>query len=157
MKAWTGECGTGILPVKIQAGSLDPTRIDLTAMIDVIFLLLIFWMTVVRLTSTPEASDLETPISDAAGLADIPRQVLTINLVGNDDLVVAGQRFTGDRLAEAIGRGELPRHVLIRADASMDATAVVGLLSSLRKTGIVAVGVAVHPAGPVSRPLGERK
>jgi|GEM_PF-4942981 len=127
-----------------QAPAADAWRIDMTAMIDVIFLLLIFWMTVVRLASAPDAVDIDTPISDAAGVADIPRDVLTINLIGADDLVVGEGRLTCDRLVEVIGRGPLPERVVVRADASIEAAAVQHLLSSLRRTGIVAVGVAVR-------------
>lgn len=117
---------------------------DMTPMIDVIFLLLIFWMTVARLSAETPAADLETPVAEEGQAADIPRDTLTVDIRGTDDLRVAGRRLTRDQLAETIGRGPLPRQVVVRADAGIDAAEVQQLFSALRQCGVSAVGLAVR-------------
>ena len=159
----SGHLSVGFLSISGRPAGLlgvaaPPTAsIDLTAMIDVIFLLLIFWMTVVRLASAPDAEVLHTPFGDETVAVDIPRDVLSITWIGGDELRVQGRRLNLASLIEIIGRGELPEHVLVRANADADAQALVSVLSALRTTGIGTVGLAVRPLESGSTPRGEPK
>ncbi|RJP36381.1 MAG: biopolymer transporter ExbD [Phycisphaerales bacterium] len=120
-------------------------RVDLTAMIDAIFILLIFWMTVARLAAGPDAVPLETPTADGTPAVDIPRDVLTIHLVdGDPGIIVAGVPMTVESLVERIGAGPLPQRVVIRASSAEEAARVQAALSALRLAGIQSVGVAVR-------------
>ncbi len=136
-----------------------PPRVDMTAMIDAIFLLLIFWMTVARLAASPDAVPVETPTAQDAIAVDIPRDVLTIHLVGSEDdpaapvsVIVAGARVSVDSLIERIGAGAMPQQVVVRAPGDAEATRVRALLSALRLAGIQSVGVAVREVRRGDRP-----
>ena len=120
-------------------------RIDLTAMIDVIFLLLIFWMTVAQLAGAGEATALDTPVTDAPQPIEIPPDVLVIELAADSqNVVVGGRLIEQQQLLDALSMGPRPKHVLLRAQASVDAADVQTLLGALRQAGIERVGLAVR-------------
>ena len=120
-------------------------RIDLTAMIDVIFLLLIFWMTVAQLAGAGEATSLDTPVTDASLPIEIPPDVLVIELTADsDNFLVGGRLIEPQRLVDTLAVGPRPQHVLLRAEASVDAAAAQTLLGALRQAGVERVGLAVR-------------
>ncbi len=146
--------------MKTDDPSTEATAVDLTAMIDVIFLLLIFWMTVAHMAGggAGEAGGVNTPRSDATRRLEIPRDLLVIE-VGADpaSLTIVGQPPTlrlgtseadFDRLVRAIEEAGAPAHVLIRADGLADASAVQAVLAGLRSAGVDQVGLAVRERTP---------
>ncbi|MHC4610142.1 MAG: ExbD/TolR family protein, partial [Planctomycetota bacterium] len=70
----------------------DPLSIDLTAMIDVIFILLIFWMTVTRLAEVRERPPVQTPVAGALPTVDVSRELLTVNLLADGRTVLVDDR-----------------------------------------------------------------
>ncbi len=131
--------------MKIASPPDQLLRIDLTAMIDVIFLLLIFWMTVARLAGAGEAASLDTPVTDTAQPIEIPTDVLVIELTADSDyLAVGGRLIEPQRLLDTLAAGPQPTHVLLRAEASVDAADVLALLGALRQVGVEGVGLAVR-------------
>jgi biopolymer transport protein ExbD len=122
-------------------------NIDLTAMIDVIFILLIFWLTVARLQADPDPR-VETPRADAAAARSIPAKLLTINmLAGGNRLSVLGQEMDAAALLQRLAAEPLPEHVLIRAPAEIDCRRLTRLTASLRGAGIERIGLAVRQVG----------
>lgn len=123
----------------------DPEPIDLTAMIDVIFLLLIFWMTVARITGEPDPAAVDVPRTDSARVVDLPMELLTVELArGANDLLVGTERMSLEGLVKSLERGPMPRHVMVRAKADEEANAVQTVLAALATAGIKQVGLAVR-------------
>lgn len=120
--------------------------LDLTAMIDVIFLLLIFWMMFTSLQARPVDRRIVTPVSDIpAGSA--PGELCTIELQAEGDVVmIAGEAVAIAELAGAVSaRG--PAGVLVRAAGEADSVRVRGVLGALRLAGVQQVGLAIREPG----------
>ncbi len=121
--------------------------LDLTAMIDVIFLLLIFWMMFTSLQARRVDRDIVTPVSDIpAGSAE--GELCTIELpAGGMVALVEHEPVAIDALADAV-RARRPAGVLLRAAGEADSAAVREVLAALREAGIDRLGLAVREAPP---------
>jgi biopolymer transport protein ExbD len=117
------------MPVKLQGPRRG--RMSMTSLIDVIFLLLLFFM----LTSTfSKFGEVELMAAGKAAAAD-DRQKLFVTL-GADDLTLNGQPVDLGRIADLVrsqpqdSRGHL---VLISPDAEASSQQLVDLLAALRQ------------------------
>jgi biopolymer transport protein ExbD len=107
---------------------------DLIPLINVVFLLLIFFMLAGRLAPT-DLIALEPPRSDSHQGARATPLVILIDRTGQmrlngeplDDATLAGH--VADLLADN------PRHIQIKADATLEALRLVDLLEQLRAAG----------------------
>ncbi|MFQ5490098.1 MAG: ExbD/TolR family protein [Phycisphaerae bacterium] len=131
---------------------MDSTRgatvIDMTAMIDVIFILLIFWMTVTRLVQSPDGPAIDTPLADGRIAAQPPPQLMTVSLLDDRVVMVDGRRMPIDSLGDVLAAGPLPKHVLLRAASDTDCRTVTRLADLLRRAGVPKVGLAVRSDQP---------
>ena len=120
-------------------------QLDLTAMIDVIFLLLIFWMVVARLSDAAQ-SRVDEPVSNSAAIERSVPQTWTVEIP--DD--ATGRVLVADRWVEVDQLGALLAGqagspvVLVRADARVDVTRVQTVLSAIAEAGVNRVGLAVR-------------
>ena len=120
-------------------------QLDLTAMIDVIFLLLIFWMVVARLSDAAQ-SRVDEPVSNSAAIERSVPQTWTVEIP--DD--ATGRVLVADRWVEVDQLGALLAEqagspaVLVRADARVDVTRVQTVLSAIAEAGVNRVGLAVR-------------
>ncbi|MFZ5536154.1 MAG: ExbD/TolR family protein [Pseudomonadota bacterium] len=130
----------------------DEVGLDLTPLIDVVFLLLLFFM----LTTTfVEATRLKVDLPEAGQGAAAEHKdepwVIEIDAAGhyalNGEVVEADQLAA--RLRAVPGRSE-DTQVLIRADGRATHQAVVRALDAARAAGLVHVGLATEPA-PAAR------
>ena len=123
----------------------SPLQLDLTAMIDVIFLLLIFWMVVARLSDAAQ-SRVDEPVSNSAAIERSVPQTWTVEIP--DD--ATGRVLVADRWVEVDQLGALLAEqagspaVLVRADARVDVTRVQTVLSAIAEAGVNRVGLAVR-------------
>ena len=122
----------------------QPAKIgmNMTPMIDIVFLLIIFFMTVSQITQT-----LDEPIDLAQVGPDgkpLETATLTINLDISGQLIVAGNQYTTSELSRAI-RMELQR--LNNDLRSFIPTVVLLNFTDNRDVGVVMVdGVQIHLA-----------
>ena len=127
----------------------SPLQLDLTAMIDVIFLLLIFWMMVARLSDETQSRVAE-PVSDSAALERSVPQTWTVEIP--DDATgrvwAAGRWVEVDELGAVLAEQAGSPAVLVRADARVDATRVQSVLSAIAEAGVARVGLAVREPKP---------
>ena len=125
--------------------------VDITAMIDVVFLLIIFFMTtaqVARLTH----SDIDLPREKGEQQATPDESGLVINITGRGEIIVAGRTVSLAEL-EGILREELrkqpqrPAHelkLLLRADRTALAAHLNRVVSLLESHGIGAARLATE-------------
>jgi len=103
--------------------------VDMTPMIDVVFLLLIFFVTVSELTRIETSAEVTLPMADQANVEETPdRTRLIINVEGDGDIFVLGQKRSMEALsamlAEEAQRAMAPdgfaeRSVVIRGDEDL--------------------------------------
>jgi biopolymer transport protein ExbD len=127
-------------------------EINMTPMIDVTFLLLIFFMTVNQV-SRANSEPLELP--ELAGSQDQSESSLIINVEQSGGIVVAGRSLTTASLvpliaAELAAHGNAPEriNVTIRADRRGDCRTVNEIVALLVRLDINKVRVAVRSGQP---------
>ncbi|HET19637.1 MAG TPA: biopolymer transporter ExbD [Chromatiales bacterium] len=130
----------------------DEVGLDLTPLIDVVFLLLLFFM----LTTTfVEATRLKIDLPEAGQGAEAERKDdhWTIEIDAQGRYALNGETVVAEQLSERLraipGRTE-ETSVLVRADGQASHQAVVRALDAARSAGIVRVGLATESA-PASR------
>ena len=135
------------MPLKTQHD--DAPTLNLTPMIDIVFLLIIFFMVGTKFTELERKIQLQVPeVSDVSALSAAPeRRVISVY---QDGRVALDRDFvTLDELqAElAAARGEYQDlGVLIRGDANVNFQAVASALHACRQAGIAEMGISVRLA-----------
>ncbi|MEN0111985.1 MAG: biopolymer transporter ExbD, partial [Planctomycetota bacterium] len=125
--------------------------LNLTPMIDVVFLLVIFFMTATQFAEVERAVDLELPTVDpeaaSVASAESPR---VVTVMADGSLLLDGETASLDTLterlriaAESSASPEAPE-VLIQGDARSDFQQVAEALAACRVAGVTNVGVSVE-------------
>lgn len=122
--------------------------VDLTPMIDVVFLMLIFFMVSTSFTAN-NSIKLDLPQSKAqAADKDIEQVTVSINAEGQmfvqDEPVADGELR---RRILNISKGDPNMRVVLRADAEAKHKRVVFVLDTVRELGMGKVGIATVPLG----------
>ena len=122
--------------------------VDLTPMIDVVFLMLIFFMVSTSFTAN-NSLKLELPQSKAQAANKEEKQV-TVSIDANGRLFVQDEAVEdGDlrRRVLNISKGDPNMRVVLRADAEAKHKRVVYVLDTVRELGMGKVGIATVPVG----------
>jgi biopolymer transport protein ExbD len=127
----------------------EPTaRINMTPMIDVTFLLLIFFMTV---TQVSEVNKERVELPKQKGAEDQTPVELIINVTQEGDVYVSGERISLARLASLLGEqiadvgGDPNRvRVVLRADERGESRTVNEVVETLDKLLLKRVRIAVQ-------------
>jgi biopolymer transport protein ExbD len=127
----------------------DQPKLDLTPMIDVVFLLVIFFMAATKFTEREQDIDLNLPeVAAAAAASSAPKQrVVTVHdtgqltLDGNDvSLVQLTERLTA-------ARSEYPNtSVVIRGDAACAFQHIAAALAACKDAKVSDLGITVRIA-----------
>jgi biopolymer transport protein ExbD len=141
------------MPLKTQQDE-QPT-LNLTSMIDVVFLLIIFFMVATKFTERERDIDLELPeVAAASALTSAPKQrVVSITKTGQ--IALDGQDVSLQGLTQrlAAAQSEYPNtSVVLRGDASCAFQHVAATLAACKDANISELGIQVHLAdGPRSK------
>jgi len=122
--------------------------IDLTPMIDVVFLMLIFFMVSTSFTAA-NSLKLDLPQSQAQAAITQAKQV-NISIKPNGQLYVQDKLVVdGDLRRRILGitKGDPNIRVVLRADAEARHKRVVYVLDTIRELGMGKVGIATMPVG----------
>jgi biopolymer transport protein ExbD len=126
---------------------------NMTPMIDVVFLLLIFFMVGTKMTDSEREIALEVPVvRDAAPLTDAPshREILVFE---NGRIELDKELVTLDQLRNELTiakREYADLGVIVRGDAKGEFQNVATVLSTCREAGIDDMGISVRVAGAPS-------
>ena len=126
--------------------------IDLTPMIDVVFLLIVFFMTTAQFANMSKER-LELPVQDGES-AGSPEAAIVVNLRADGQLVVSGETITLERLmrrvAADIARAGSAENLdlLVRADKGASAAVLNDLADGLAQRGVASWRLATE------RPVG---
>lgn len=121
-----------------------PAQIGLSPLIDVVFLLLIFFV----VTTSFRTPELPIDLPEADGEASSATQPLVVSLDADGRASVDGEPVDEAELETRFARAD-PEAILVRADGAAAHRDVVRVLDASRRAGIANVGLAVDPgAGP---------
>ncbi len=123
--------------------SEEDVSINLTSLIDVIFLLLIFFMVTTTLIDPSRKLDIQLPEAKAA--SDQAKSIpVTIEMGARGKIALNGESVnlsTLEARLQAIKGGK--KTAVVRADRRLDYGRVVQVLGILRGTGFFDIGIAV--------------
>ncbi len=143
------------MPLKVQQD--EPLQLNLTPMIDVLFLLIIFFMVATTFGDLERNMELKVPEVAEAGDSVRPAKPLVINVFADGTLDLDSQPVTLEeltsRLVEARERLGQPT-VVIRGDAQCAFQNVAAALAACKSANISELGITVRIAatgGPVPR------
>jgi len=135
------------MPLKTQQD--DQPRLDLTPMIDVVFLLIIFFMVATRFAEMERDIELELPeVASASALTSAPKQ--RVVTVGNEGQVTLdGNEVSLPELVSKLSAAcrEYPElSVVIRGDASCAFQHVAATLAACKEANVSDLGITVRIA-----------
>jgi biopolymer transport protein ExbD len=138
------------MPLKIERD--DQTTINLTPMIDIVFLLIIFFMVSTKFSELNEAEKdiaINVPtVSDATALTSAPKKRV-IDVSKDGSIMLDQQQVTltglGDRLATA-QRQYQKLGVVVRGDGESDYQNIASVLATCRKAQISDLSLKVREA-----------
>ena len=125
--------------------SEEEVGIGLTSLIDVIFLLLIFFMVTTTLIDPSKKLDIQLPEAKAAA-PDTKSIPVTIELGPRGKILLNGKRVnlkTLESRLKALGGGSQKKTAIVRADRRLDYGQVVRVLGICRASGFYDLGIAV--------------
>lgn len=132
--------------MKLQRPKPPPITLNLSPLIDVIFILLIFVVLVARFVDQ-ERLDVSLPSADAGRPAEI--DALQVTLTAEGGVFFAGQSIADDDLLDRLRteRETFHRAVLV-ADHTVPLQRAVDVISTAKLAGFEAVAVATQPPEP---------
>jgi biopolymer transport protein ExbD len=118
--------------------------LELTPLIDVVFLLLIFFMVSTVFVDFPRRMDITLPTSKAASDNEVVKN-LEIEITRDKKIYVRGRRVTLDRLEQSLAKLKKPQDVktIIRADKDLPYGFVVQVMGLLQAAQVTDISVAV--------------
>ncbi len=123
--------------MRLALAPVRRSRIALTSLVDVIFILLFFFMLAShQLDWRALRVDLAEPVDAEPTIGQAPVEVLKVVMLANGDLYLRGRSMSrADGLAEITGR-VTPSPVILVPGRGVDVQALVGLLDALRPSDV---------------------
>jgi biopolymer transport protein ExbD len=132
----------------------EQPSINLTPMIDVVFLLIIFFMVGTKFTEMERKIKLKVPrINDVGALAPAPEKRV-INVYGDGRITLDREELSLPGLTRALTdarRQYSDLGVVVRGEAEGAFQHVAEVLGACRQAGITDMGISVRPARPTRR------
>ena len=126
--------------------------LDMTPMIDIVFLLLIFFLWTMQLVQDAR-TELDLPLEDGEQIAQTDQAGLIVNLLADGPLIEGDEPISLERLkvlalstsGASSSRGGSPRP-LIRADRNAPAERLNQVMNILRQSGMSGIRLATSPS-----------
>ncbi len=128
----------------------DAASVNLTPMIDIVFLLIIFFMVGTKFTELERKIGLQVPqVNNVGALTTAPeRKVVSVYRDGT--IMLDRQEVSPEQLTETL-RGALAEYadlgILVRGDADGRLQTVATVLNACRQAGVSKMGISVRLAG----------
>ncbi|MFG0274679.1 MAG: ExbD/TolR family protein [Phycisphaerales bacterium] len=125
--------------------------VDLTSMIDVVFLLIVFFMTTAQFARMTKA-EVDLPDEPGEQRAGDEEGAIVINVAGDGSIIVGRQTVSYDQLMRMVAAeaarsgGPALVDLVIRADQSLDAQTVNRIAEGLADLGVRSWRLATAPA-----------
>jgi len=138
------------MPLKTQQD--EEPSLNLTPMIDVVFLLIIFFMVATKFTELEQNIDLQVPEVAQAGKSSPPAQPLVVSVFAEGRVELDGEPLTLEELTSRLATARSQRQetsVVIRGDGQCPFQDVAAVLGACRQANISELGITVRIAGLV--------
>jgi biopolymer transport protein ExbD len=132
------------MPLKLNQEEL-PT-INLTSMIDVVFLLLIFFMVGTRFSDTESSISVNLPRINSNSLGSTVASTKIVNILGDGGIEIDSRRVGIGEVAGVIGsaiRNNPQTTVVVRADARIPMQRSVEVMSAVQLSGAQRISIAL--------------
>ena len=140
------------VPSRLRSGEVG---FNMTPMIDVVFLLIIFFLVSSHLAKQEAQMELPLPVADSGEQPHDEARRLTLNVTADGTMLLAGRRLDGEqlkqRLHEARDEHGQDVEIRIRGDRNVSYSAVAPIMLACARTGIWKVTFAVYRSGDVPR------
>ena len=130
-----------------DAGEFNKLRLDLTPLVDVIFLLLIFFM-VSTTFKEDEGIELNLPEASASAQSAEDEKDLRVSLKKDGQIVFRGETLQPDGLetaARAALKDSDDSMFIVEADAASEHGSVVAVMDALRRAGAKGLTIGTQP------------
>lgn len=128
----------------------DVPVLNLTPMIDVLMLLIIFFVVGTKFIESEREIELQVPrVQDGANLPEAPQRK-TVTVARDGQVSLDGDDVSLDELTERLSsarRGNRRLGVIVRGDGAAPFQRIAGALNACRRAGINELGIVVRVAG----------
>jgi len=124
--------------LKAKAADASPA-IELTPIIDIVFLLLIFFLVATTFQQSEREIQIALPEAESGGPISVSLRELVVNIQADGAVVVGGRTVSLDDLRTIVGdaiEANPEQKVTVRADKSSTYDRVVGVLDVCKASGI---------------------
>lgn len=132
----------------LKANTIESPVVNMTPMIDVVFLLLIFFMVAAKFTNLERRIDLKVPrVAQAAALTPAPARRV-VNIYADGRIMLDGEDVSLDELTTRLFALQAQfddAPVLIRGEANAAHQRVTEVLAACRAAGLSQPSLAVRP------------
>tara|TARA_R110002111_G_scaffold259308_1_gene329291 strand:- start:96477 stop:96890 length:414 start_codon:yes stop_codon:yes gene_type:complete len=129
----------------LKTGTVEEPKLDLTPMIDIVFLLIIFFMVGTQFTEMERQYDIKLPtVTDAKPLTNLPDDII-VNVQQDGEISVNGEKKSLPELEQALelARQNFPgQSVVIRGDSTGPYQNVMNILEICHRAKIRSVSLA---------------
>jgi biopolymer transport protein ExbD len=142
-----------VMPIKTD--SLDEPQLNLTPMIDVVFLLIIFFMVGARFTEEANDQKFEIELPTAAPVQIMSRtpDALVVVVARNGTITMRKKELSPEQLLQELRTAKAAyadQAVLIRGDGDGNYQAVIDVMNACHQAGIKKFSLAFKPTEVVS-------
>ena len=138
----------------------DQIQLNLTPMIDVLFLLIIFFMVATKFTELERNIEVDLPKVASAGEESVPHEPLTVTVFSDGKIELDSRPISRQQLVEelAAGRQSNPDlEVMLNGDANCPFQHVADTLAACHEADVCQIGIAVELATAMSQAGSTRK
>lgn len=125
----------------------EPLALNLTSMIDVLFLLIIFFMAATQFTEMERNIALQVPqVNDAKNLPGVPQR-LVVNVYGDGQVTLDREPVTLQQLTQRLAEKRQANSrlgILVRGDGAGAFQNVASVLAACREAGVSDLGISVR-------------
>lgn len=124
--------------LKAKATDSSPA-IELTPVIDIVFLLLIFFLVATTFQQSEREMQIALPEAESGGPISVSLRELVVNIQADGTVIVGGRAVSTDDLRTIVGdavEANPEQKVTVRADKSVTYDRVVGVLDVCKAAGI---------------------
>lgn len=129
----------------LKTGTVEEPKLDLTPMIDIVFLLIIFFMVGTQFTEMERQYDIKLPtVTDAKPLTNLPDDII-VNVQQDGEISVNGEKKSLTELEKTLelARQNFPgQSVVIRGDSTGPYQNVMNILEICHRAKIRSVSLA---------------